>query len=98
MMLHIYNLQPMSLPSINFLHLTFSDIQPRQDFKGQRHYSTVNSKPYNDVPHLHPPSWGNVSTKFQLPIPNGCQGIAWSRLFQTQDNYGKVKGQIKVTP
>ena len=31
MMLHIYIPQPMSLPSINFLHFTFSEIEPRQD-------------------------------------------------------------------
>ena len=41
MMLHTYNPQPMSLPSINFLHLTVSDIQPGQDFIGQGHYGKV---------------------------------------------------------
>ena len=30
MMLHTYTPQPMSLPSINFLHLTVSEIQPGQ--------------------------------------------------------------------
>ena len=41
MTLHTYTPQPMSLPSINFLHLTVSEIQPGQDFKGQGHYSKV---------------------------------------------------------
>ena len=30
MTLHTYTPQPMSLPSMNFLHLTVSEIQPRQ--------------------------------------------------------------------
>ena len=41
MSLHSYNLQPMSLPTINFLHLTVSEIQPGQEFKGQGHYDIV---------------------------------------------------------
>ena len=32
MTLHIYTCQPMSLPSINFLHLMVSEIQPGQTF------------------------------------------------------------------
>ena len=32
MMLHTYPIQPMSLPSINILHFTVSEIQPRQVF------------------------------------------------------------------
>ena len=31
-MLHTYTPYPMSLPSINFLHLTVSEIQPGQTF------------------------------------------------------------------
>ena len=31
----------MSLPNINFLHLTVSEIQPGQDFIGQGHYGKV---------------------------------------------------------
>ena len=41
MMLHTYNPQPMSLPSNNFLHLTVSWIQPRQDFIGQGNHGKV---------------------------------------------------------
>ena len=33
--------QPMSLPSINFLHLTVAEIMPIQDIIGQGHYSKV---------------------------------------------------------
>ena len=38
MTLHTYNPQPISLASINFLHLMGSEIQPGQDFIGQGHY------------------------------------------------------------
>ena len=41
MTLHTYNPSPMSLSSINFLHLTVSEILPRQDFIGHGHYSKV---------------------------------------------------------
>ena len=34
MKLHTYTPQPMPLPSINFLHLTVSEIQPEQTFSG----------------------------------------------------------------
>ena len=36
MTLHTYTLQPMFLPSINFLHLTVSEIQPGQTFPATR--------------------------------------------------------------
>ena len=39
--LHTYTPKPMSLQSMNFLHLTVSEIQPRPDFKGQGHYGKV---------------------------------------------------------
>ena len=41
MMLHTYNPPPMSLQSINFLHITVSEIWPGQDFIGQGHYGKV---------------------------------------------------------
>ena len=44
MMLHTYNPQPMSLPNINFLYHPVSEIQPRQDFTGQGHYSKVKAQ------------------------------------------------------
>ena len=39
--LHTYNLPPMSLLSMNFLHLTISEISPGQDFLGQCQYGKV---------------------------------------------------------
>ena len=57
----------MSLPSINFLHLTVSKIYPGQDFIGQGHYGKVKSRSHHDVAHLHPLT--NVPTKYQLPTP-----------------------------
>ena len=41
MMLHTNNPRPMSLPNINFLHCTVSEILPGQNFKGQGHYGKV---------------------------------------------------------
>ena len=41
MMMHTYIPYPMSLPRINFLHLTVSEIRPGQDFIGQDHYGKV---------------------------------------------------------
>ena len=38
-MLHTYNPQPMSLPSINFLHLMVPKIEPRQEIKIQGFYA-----------------------------------------------------------
>ena len=44
--------QPISLPSINILHLIFFMIYPTQDFKGQNYYSKVKGQI-------------NVTTKYQ---------------------------------
>ena len=44
MTLHTYNTQPMSLQTIYFLHLTVSEIYPRQDFIGQEHYGKVKDR------------------------------------------------------
>ena len=41
MTLHTYNLQPMPLPSIDFLHLMISEIYLGQDYINQGHYSKV---------------------------------------------------------
>ena len=66
-MLHTYNPKPMTLTSINFLHLKTSKKQPRQDFKTHGHYDKVKgqTKITHDVAHLQPLS--NVPTKYQLP-------------------------------
>ena len=44
---------------------------------------------------IHPQT--NVPTKCQPSTPYGIQEIAQTR-FYSQGHYGKVKGQIKVTP
>ena len=41
MTLHTHNPKSMSLQSINFLHLTVSEIQIGQAFIGQGHYGKV---------------------------------------------------------
>ena len=55
MMLHTYKPQPMSLSSINFVHLTVSEILPGQDFIGQGHYDKVKVqiRVTPDEAHLH---------------------------------------------
>ena len=97
MMLHTYNLLPLSLSSIDFLHLTVSEISPGQDFIGQGHYSKVKGqiKAHHDVAHLHPPT--NVPTKYQIPTPYCFQDITRTRFFG-QGHYGKVTGQNQVRP
>ena len=69
----------MSLPSINFLHLTVSKIYPGQDFIGQGHYSKVKSRSGHDVAHLHPLT--NVPTKYQLPTPYGFRDTGRTNFF-----------------
>ena len=44
MLLHTYTTKPISLPSENFLHVTVSEVQPRQDFIGQGLYGKVTSQ------------------------------------------------------
>ena len=44
MMLHTYTPKSMSLPSINFLHLTVSEKSQGQEFIGQGHYGKVKGK------------------------------------------------------
>ena len=88
----------MSLPSINFLHLTVSEMQPGQDFIGQGHYRKVkgqikvNSRSRHDVAHLH--RLTNVPTKYQLPTPYGFRDIAQTSFYRSRSLW---QGQIKVT-
>ena len=93
MTLHTYNPPPMSLSSINFLHLTVSEISPEQDFIGQGHYGKVKSRSHHDVEHLH--LLTNVSTKYQLPTPYGFRDIARTRFYRSRL---LRQGQIKVKP
>ena len=80
----------MSLPSVNFQHLTVSEIYPGEDFIGQGHYCKVKGqvKVRHDVAHLHPLT--NVPAKYQLSTPNGFRDIARTR-FSNSGHYGKVK-------
>ena len=55
--------------------------------------SQVESMSHSDVTHLQSPT--NVPIKHQLPISYTFQYIAWTI---GQGQYGKIKGQIKVTP
>ena len=77
--LKIYNSQPMSLPSIIFLYLVVSEIDPRQDFIGQGHYGKVISRTHHDTTHLQPQT--SVPTKYQLPTPYSCRDIVRPRYY-----------------
>ena len=57
--------------------------------------SKVKSRSHHDVTGLYPLT--KVSTKYQLPTPYGSRDIPRTN-FIGQGHYGKVKGQIKVTP
>ena len=72
----------MSLPSINFLHLTDSMIYPGQDFIGQGHYGKVKSRSRHDVAHLQ--ILTNVPTKYQLPTPYGFRDIARTCFYRSR--------------
>ena len=94
MTLHTYYPQPMSLPSINFLHLTVAEIWPRQGFIGQGHYGKVKSRSDHDVAHLQPLI--NVPTKYQLPTPYGFRDIARTIFYRSrslQQGQGSNQGQ-----
>ena len=82
MMLHTYRPQPMSLSGINFLYLTVSEIQSRQEFIGQGHYGKVKSRSHHDMAHLHPLT--NVPTKYQLPTPYGLRDIVQTRFYRSR--------------
>ena len=57
--------------------------------------SKVKSRSHYGVAHLHLPT--NVPTKYQLPTLTLSE-IQPEQDFIGQGHYGKVKGQIKVTP
>ena len=93
MTLHTFTPKPMSLPSINFLHLIVSEILPREDFTGQAHYGKVKSMSHHDIAHLQPLT--NVPYKYQPPTPYGVRDIARTRFSNSRSLW---QGQIKVTP
>ena len=82
----------MSLPSMNILYLTVSEIYPRQNIKGQSHCSKakVKSGLQHDVAYLHPQPMSLPSINFLC--------LTASEIFKTQGYYGKIKGQVVVTP
>ena len=63
----------MPLPSINLLHLTVSEIEPRQDFIGQGHYGKVKGQikvsPWRCTPTPPNQSPYQVSTSYTLRFP-----------------------------
>ena len=48
-----YTQQPISMPTLNILHLTISEINLRRDFKGQGHNSKFKSKCHQDSADLN---------------------------------------------
>ena len=68
-MMHTYNPYAMSLPTINFLRFTVSEILPGQNLKVKvsTARSNVKSRSNHDIAHLQPPTI--VPTKYQLPTP-----------------------------
>ena len=72
----------MSLPSINFLHLTVSVIYPGQGFIGQVHYGKVKSRSHHDGLLLH--TLTNIPTKYQHPTPYGCRDIARTSFYRSR--------------
>ena len=58
--------------------------------------SKVISRSHHDTAHLQ--TLTNVPTKYQLPAPYSFRDISRTKNFIGQGYYGKVKGQIKVTP
>ena len=72
MTLHTYNPQPISLPSINFLHLTVSEILSGQDFICGGHYGKVKGQikvtPLRCTPTPNQCPY-HVSTSYTLQFP-----------------------------
>ena len=96
-MMHTYNPNQCPYPTINFLHLTVSEILPGQNFKGQGHYGKIKDqiKVNHKVAYLQPLT--SSATRCQLPKPYGFQDIARTRFYRSR-SLCKIKDQIKVTP
>ena len=71
--MHTYNPWAMSLPTINFLHFTVSEILPGQNFKGQGHYGMVKCQikvtPWHCIPTTPNQCPYQVSTSYTLWFP-----------------------------
>ena len=75
----------MSLPNMNFLPLTVSEIWPGQDFfkvKVITARSKVKSRSDNDEAQLHPLT--NVPTKYELPTPYSFRDMARTKFFKVK--------------
>ena len=70
MTLHTYTPQPMSLPSMNFLHLTVSEIQPGQ---------TISRR----LP-AHPDTMGENNTPWGKKAKNGPGEVLWQSVDDLQ--------------
>ena len=70
MMLHTYNPQPRSLPSINFLHLAVYKMWPRKEFQTHSHYNKVKSPikvgPWHCTPTAPNQCYYQISTFYTL--------------------------------
>ena len=74
MTLRTYSPQQMSLPRINFLHLSFQNIAT-QNFNGHGPYGKVKSRSNHDIAYLHPQT--NVPTKYQYPTSYGFRDTSF---------------------
>ena len=74
----------MSVPNINFLHLTVAEILPRQYFQTQGHCDKVKSRSDHDVAHLHPLT--NVPNKYELPTLYGFRDTGRTHFFTMCEN------------
>ena len=82
----------MFVQSINFLHLTVSDIYPVQDFQSQCHYNKVKARSHHDIAHLQ----GVTDVTYQVStIPYGFRDISRMTFLRWRS---LQQGQVKVMP
>ena len=98
MTLHNYTHYPMSLPNINFLHLTVSEIIAQTRFFKFNIIiarSKVKSRSNFEVAHLHPRT--NVPTKYELPTPYSFQDMVWTRFLRSRSLQQGQKSNHSLT-
>ena len=81
MMYYIYNPQPMSLPSFNYLHLTATE-KAETRFYRSRSLKQRSNQGQHDVAHLQLPT--NVPTMHQFSTPYGFQDIGQTRFYRSR--------------
>ena len=74
---HLHHLT--TVPNINFLHLTVSDIGPDKIFKDQEHEDKVKCHSKATSSHCIPTPLINVPIKYQLPTAYSFWDIARTR-------------------